>query len=116
MLRFGGEKMSKSVGNIETLRAALDRHGAETLLLLLHRAHYRKPLDYTDDTLADARAACERLRESRARAARPAAATTTPPPRSSPRQRRARTRSTPRSTTTSRTPEGLAALFSSPPA
>ncbi len=72
MLRFGGEKMSKSVGNIETLRAALDRHGAETLLLLLHRAHYRKPLDYTDDTLADARAACERLRESLARARRAA--------------------------------------------
>ena len=39
MLRFTGEKMSKSVGNVETIRDVLDRWGSETMLALLpHRA------------------------------------------------------------------------------
>jgi cysteinyl-tRNA synthetase len=64
MLRFGDEKMSKSVGNVERLADALDRWGPETLLLLFARAHYRSPMDYTDDTLAQAAAAGEGLREA----------------------------------------------------
>ena len=64
MLRFGEEKMSKSLGNVERLADALDEWGAETLLLLFARAHYRSPMDYTDDTLAQARAAGEGLREA----------------------------------------------------
>ena len=64
MLRFGDEKMSKSLGNVERLGDALDEWGAETLLLLFARAHYRSPMDYDDDTLAQARAAGEGLREA----------------------------------------------------
>jgi cysteinyl-tRNA synthetase len=64
MLRFGDEKMSKSLGNVERLADALDEWGAETLLLLFARAHYRSPMDYNDDTLGQARAAGEGLRES----------------------------------------------------
>ena len=64
MLRFGDEKMSKSLGNVERLADALDEWGAETLLLLFARAHYRSPMDYTDDTLAQARRAGEGLREA----------------------------------------------------
>jgi cysteinyl-tRNA synthetase len=64
MLRFGGGKMSKSTGNVERLGEAIDRHGAETLLCLFAQAHYRSPLDYTDDTLAQAREACNRLRDA----------------------------------------------------
>ena len=64
MLRFGDEKMSKSLGNVERLSDALDEWGAETLLLLFARAHYRSPMDYNDDTLTQARAAGEGLRES----------------------------------------------------
>src|SRR4051794_18439248 len=56
MLRFAGEKMSKSLGNVVTLRAALDTWGPETLLLLFLGAHWRKPMDYTDDTLQQAKA------------------------------------------------------------
>ena len=54
MLRFAGEKMSKSLGNVVTLRAALDEWGAETLLMLFLGAHWRKPMDYTDETLQQA--------------------------------------------------------------
>ena len=56
LLRFGGEKMSKSVGNVVSLEDALDRWGRETLLVFFLSGHWRKPLDYTDETMAAARA------------------------------------------------------------
>ena len=63
MLRFGGEKMSKSLGNVVTLRNALDEWGPETLLMLFLGAHWRKPMDYTDETLAAAKARADGFRE-----------------------------------------------------
>jgi cysteinyl-tRNA synthetase len=63
MLRFGGEKMSKSLGNVVTLREALDEWGPETLLMLFLGAHWRKPMDYTDEALAAAKARADRFRE-----------------------------------------------------
>jgi cysteinyl-tRNA synthetase len=63
LLRFGGEKMSKSLGNVITLRDALDEWGPETLLMLFLGAHWRKPMDYTDETLAAAKARAEGFRE-----------------------------------------------------
>jgi len=62
MLRLSGEKMSKSLGNIEPLHTALDRWGAQTFLLYMLRGHYSAPIDYTDDALEQARAAAETLR------------------------------------------------------
>ncbi|HEY0387751.1 MAG TPA: cysteine--tRNA ligase [Gaiellales bacterium] len=62
MLRLGGEKMSKSVGNIEPLHMAIDRWGAETLILFFLRGHYTAPIDYTDDALEQARRAGDTLR------------------------------------------------------
>ena len=62
MLRLAGEKMSKSIGNIDLLRDALDRWGAETLILLLLRAHYASPLDYGERALEQARTTCDGLR------------------------------------------------------
>jgi cysteinyl-tRNA synthetase len=63
MLRMGGEKMSKSVGNVVSLRDALDEWGPETLLVLFLGAHWRKPMDYTEDTLAAAKARADGFRE-----------------------------------------------------
>jgi cysteinyl-tRNA synthetase len=63
MLRFAGEKMSKSLGNVVTLRAALDAWGPETLLMLFLGAHWRKPMDYTNDTLSGAKARADGFRE-----------------------------------------------------
>ncbi|HVH50723.1 MAG TPA: cysteine--tRNA ligase [Gaiellaceae bacterium] len=62
MLQFTGEKMSKSVGNITTIRDALDEYGRETLLLFFMTGHWRKPLDYSEGTMAQAAAQVERLR------------------------------------------------------
>jgi cysteinyl-tRNA synthetase len=63
MLRFGGEKMSKSLGNVVSLRDALDEWGPETLLMLFLGAHWRKPMDYTEETLAAAKARADGFRE-----------------------------------------------------
>ena len=63
MLEFTGEKMAKSVGNVVTLRDAIDEWGAETLLLLFLGAHWRKPMDFSEETLAQAAARGDRLRE-----------------------------------------------------
>lgn len=48
------EKMSKSLGNIITVKKAIKKWGANTLRLYLLTTHYSKPLDYTDETLSEA--------------------------------------------------------------
>jgi cysteinyl-tRNA synthetase len=62
MLRLSGEKMSKSVGNIEPLHEAVEKWGAETLIMFLLRGHYASPIDYDDEALEQARRAAETLR------------------------------------------------------
>ena len=74
MLRLTGEKMSKSLGNIDGLAEALERVGRETLLVFFAQAHYRSPVDYTDATLAQAAATADGLREALRNARRYAAA------------------------------------------
>ena len=56
MLRFTGEKMSKSLGNVETIQEVLDRWGRETTLLFFLTAHWRSPIDFSDTTMAAAQA------------------------------------------------------------
>jgi cysteinyl-tRNA synthetase len=63
MLRFTGEKMAKSVGNVVTIRDSLDEWGRETLLVYFLAGHWRKPTDYSDETLAAAAARADRFRE-----------------------------------------------------
>jgi cysteinyl-tRNA synthetase len=63
MLRFVGEKMSKSAGNVATIREALDKWGRETILVFFLTAHWSKPIDYSDETLTAAEARRESLRE-----------------------------------------------------
>jgi cysteinyl-tRNA synthetase len=56
MLEFGGEKMSKSLGNDVSLRNVLDTWGREVVLLFFMTGHWRKPIDFTDETLAQTKA------------------------------------------------------------
>jgi cysteinyl-tRNA synthetase len=63
MLEFGGQEMHKSIGNVVTLKEALERWGRETLLVFFLTGHWRKPLDYTERTVAAAAARAERFRE-----------------------------------------------------
>src|SRR4051794_21184557 len=63
MLQFDREKMSKSVGNISLLAGALDEYGRDALVMFFVRSHYRKPVDYSPEALADAQRAVDRIRE-----------------------------------------------------
>src|SRR5215218_7534352 len=63
MLRFTGEKMSKSVGNVETIAEVLDRWGPQTTLLFFLTAHWRSPIDFSEERMAAAEARAEGLRE-----------------------------------------------------
>jgi cysteinyl-tRNA synthetase len=64
MLRFTGEKMSKSLGNVATIREVLDTWGAETTLVFFLSAHWRKPIDFSEETMAAAAAQAETLRNA----------------------------------------------------
>ncbi len=60
-VRVDNEKMSKSLGNFFTVREILARYDAEVVRFFILRAHYRSPLNYSDQHLDDARQALTRL-------------------------------------------------------
>jgi cysteinyl-tRNA synthetase len=64
MLEFTGDKMSKSAGNVTTIRAAIDQWGRETILVFFLTASWRKPIDYSDETMAQAAARRDTLRNA----------------------------------------------------
>ena len=64
LLRFTGEKMSKSIGNVATIRDVLDAWGREAALVFFLTAHWRKPIDFSEETMAAAAAQAETLRNA----------------------------------------------------
>jgi len=60
-VRVDNEKMSKSLGNFFTVREILARYDAEVVRFFIVRAHYRSPLNYSDQHLDDAKQALTRL-------------------------------------------------------
>jgi cysteinyl-tRNA synthetase len=63
MLRWRGEEMHKSLGNAVALREVLDRWGRDTVLLFFMTAHWSKPIDFSDQTMEQAAARAETLRD-----------------------------------------------------
>jgi cysteinyl-tRNA synthetase len=61
MLNDAGAKMSKSLGNIRTVRELLDEAAGEAIRLALLSAHYRQPLEWTNDNLRHARQTLDRF-------------------------------------------------------
>jgi len=74
LLRFTGSKMSKSEGNVVTIRDALEQWGRETILVFFLTAHWSKPIDFSDETLAAAAARVEGFRDVFRSPSKPAAA------------------------------------------
>ena len=72
MVRFGEDKMAKSVGNVRQLSAELDRWGRDALIMYFCAGHYRQPIAYSDAELEQAQASVGRVREA-ARRLRPGA-------------------------------------------
>jgi len=68
MVNLGGEKMAKSTGILVDLASITGKHGGRALRLLLLRAHYRSPIEYSDELLADSEDALDRLQRFRDRA------------------------------------------------
>ena len=60
-VRVDNEKMSKSLGNFFTVREILARYDPEVVRFFVIRAHYRSPLNYSDQHLDDAKQALSRL-------------------------------------------------------
>jgi cysteinyl-tRNA synthetase len=60
-VRVDEEKMSKSLGNFFTVREILGKYDPEVVRFFILRAHYRSPLNYTDQHLEEAKAALTRL-------------------------------------------------------
>ena len=64
MVRFGRDKMAKSVGNVRPLGEELERWGRDALLMYFSRGHYRQPIAYSDAELEQAQASVHRVREA----------------------------------------------------
>jgi cysteinyl-tRNA synthetase len=62
LLNLGAEKMSKSLGNTLTIRELLKRHDPDAMRLYLLGAHYRHPLDFAEERIAESARALTRLR------------------------------------------------------
>ncbi|MEB3290640.1 MAG: cysteine--tRNA ligase [Leptolyngbya sp.] len=66
MVNVGGEKMSKSLGNFTTIRGLLDSENAPdpmALRLFLLQGNYRKPVDFTEESIAAAQNSWHTLQE-----------------------------------------------------
>jgi cysteinyl-tRNA synthetase len=63
MVRLEGEKMAKSVGNIFLLHEALAQAGRDALIMYFVSGHYRQPIAYSEEALAEAKSSVERVRD-----------------------------------------------------
>lgn len=63
MVRFLGDKMSKSTGNIFTVREAVKRYGRDGLRYMILSKHYRSPMDFSEELLQDYSRAVKRVWE-----------------------------------------------------
>ncbi len=61
-LNINKEKMSKSKGNFSTIREALKSYDPGILRYLFASTHYRKPLDFSPESLENAKSSYERLK------------------------------------------------------
>ena len=64
MIELDKDKMSKSLGNIVSLGGALEEIGRDTLIMYFAGGHYRKPMPFSEEVLAQAAARVERFRDA----------------------------------------------------
>ncbi len=64
LVQRDGEKMSKSIGNVVSVREALQRWSPDALRLFVLNSHYRSPNNLTDEAMTAAERAVERLRRA----------------------------------------------------
>jgi cysteinyl-tRNA synthetase len=64
MLQLGGEKMSKSLGNIISIKEFLTKRDADVMRMLVLNGSYRAPLMFNDETLDSAEKGLERIKSA----------------------------------------------------
>jgi cysteinyl-tRNA synthetase len=64
LLQFGENKMSKSLGNLITVKQALESYSSDAIRLFILSSHYRSPLTYSEESLKAAESGMERLRQA----------------------------------------------------
>jgi cysteinyl-tRNA synthetase len=73
LLQFGGDKMSKSIGNMVRIKEILERGLGMAFRRMVLQSHYRAPLTYTEEWLLAAERGLERLRAAAAAVSVPSA-------------------------------------------
>jgi cysteinyl-tRNA synthetase len=61
LVQLGGDKMSKSLGNLITIKQALAKYSPDALRIFILSSHYRSPLTYSEEGLEAAERGVERL-------------------------------------------------------
>jgi len=64
MVQLGEEKMSKSLGNLITIKQALEKYSADAIRIFVLSSHYRSPLTYSEEILEAAERGADRLRQT----------------------------------------------------
>ncbi len=64
LVQLGEEKMSKSLGNLITIKEALEKHSADAIRVFILSSHYRSPLTYSEEALEAAEKGADRLRQT----------------------------------------------------
>ena len=62
-LTMNKDKMSKSLGNTQTITEALEKYNGQVIRLALLSAHYKQPLDWSDNLLQQSKATLEKWYE-----------------------------------------------------
>jgi len=61
LVQLGEEKMSKSLGNLITIREALGKYSPDAIRIFVLGSHYRSPLTYSEEIIRAAERGAERL-------------------------------------------------------
>ena len=61
-LKINNEKMSKSLGNFFTVREISEKYDLQVIRFFMLSAHYRSPLNFSDDLVESAKASLERIK------------------------------------------------------
>lgn len=64
LVQLGEEKMSKSLGNLITIKEALERYSPDAIRIFVLSSHYRSPLTYSEEALEAAERGADRLRQA----------------------------------------------------
>ncbi|MFC1984331.1 cysteine--tRNA ligase [Chloroflexota bacterium] len=63
LVQMGGEKMSKSLGNLITIKEAVEKYSPDAIRIFVLSSHYRSPLTYSEEILGAAEGGADRLRQ-----------------------------------------------------